>query len=162
MKITQLPSEHWLEYKKLRLEAVQDSPQSFLATVEETEAETDAEWQDKIKNMLFAVNEAGELVGMVGVYSDRKVKLKHIANIVSVYVKPDYRGQGIGKKLLEAALTSAKANPEIAKIQLGVITTQDAARHLYKSLGFKKVGELKRAVKIGDTFYDEHLMEILL
>jgi len=96
MKIIQLSSTRWLDYKNLRLEAVKNSPQSFLDTVQETEAQPDTEWQNKIKNMFFAVNETDDLVGMLGVYSDKKIKLRHIANIVSVYVKPAYRGQGIG------------------------------------------------------------------
>jgi len=33
---------------------------------------------------------------------------------------------------------------------------------LYESVGFKKVGELKKAIKVGDSFYDECVMEILL
>lgn len=53
MQITQLPPARWQDYKNLRLEAVRNSPQSFLSTVEETEAEPDQEWQKKITNMFF-------------------------------------------------------------------------------------------------------------
>ncbi len=162
MQITQLPPTRWRDYKKLRLEAIQDSPQSFLSTVEETEAETDQSWQGKIANMFFALNEADELVGMAGTYSENKDKLRHVANVVSVYVAPAYRRQGVGKQLLLAVLAHVQSQPQIKKIQLGVITTQQEAYRLYESVGFKRVGELHRSVRVGEQFFDEYLMEILL
>lgn len=162
MQITQLPPTRWQDYKKLRLEAIQDSPQSFLSTVEETEAETDQSWQDKIANMFFALNEADQLVGMAGTYSENKDKLRHVANVVSVYVAPAYRRQGVGKQLLLAVLAHLQSQPQVKKIQLGVITTQQEAYRLYESVGFKRVGELRRSVRIGEQFFDEYLMEILL
>ena len=91
MKITRLDSSRWQDYKALRLEAVKDSPESFLSTVEETLAEPDSEWQDKIKNMIFAVSDDNKLIGMVGCVRGQKEKLSHIIDIVSVYVIPKYR-----------------------------------------------------------------------
>lgn len=162
IKITRLPTERWSDYKQLRLEAVQDSPQSFLTTAEETNQEPDSEWQDKIKNMFFAVTEDDQLVGMVGCYSDNKEKLSHIAHIVSVYVSPSFRGQGIARQLLTTALDFAKTSKQIKKVQLEVVTTQVPAYHLYLSLGFQKVGARQLAVRVGDTYYDEILLEMIL
>lgn len=99
---------------------------------------------------------------MAGAYSEPKEKLRHVANVVSVYVRPVYRQQGLGKKLLEAVLDHIKTQPQIKKIQLGVITTQLEAYRLYQSLGFKKVGELRKSVRVLEDFYDEYLMEIIL
>ncbi len=162
MTITQLPPNRWKEYKNLRLEAVQNSPQSFLATVQETLAEKDSEWESKINNMFFAVSETDELVGMAGCYRDSKQKLNHVANIVSVYVTPSYRGKGVGRKLLEAVIAHAKNSPGVTKLQLGVITTQVEAYTLYTSLGFQNVGTLKMATKVDDTYYDEYLLEMII
>ena len=38
------------------------------------------------------------------------------------------------------------------------MVTQTAARHLYESLGFVAFGREVRAVKVGDTYYDEEFM----
>lgn len=162
MKITKLPPSRWQDYKNLRLEAVADSPQSFLHTVAETNAESDESWQEKITNMFFAVDDANKLVGMAGCYCDTREKLAHIANVVSVYVSPEYRGKGVGRALLMAIIEDAKAKPQVKKLQLGVIITQAAAFKLYESLGFKKIGEQKMAVNVNGTFYDEYLMEMVL
>ncbi len=122
---------------------------------------TEEEWQKRMKSMIFAEID-GKFVGMVGAYQEEKAKVKHILNIVSVYVTPRYRGQGIGKALLEYAIDQAKQNPEIKKLLLGVVTTQEPAQAMYESLGFVKVGHLKYAVKVGEQYFDEYLMELYI
>ena len=159
--ISNAPSNRWDEYKQLRIEALEKVPQAFLDEPSQAKNLPEQEWQRKMKNMHFAeVN--GELVGMVGAYQEEKKKLKHILNIVSVYVKPSFRGQGIGKALLQQVIETAKKNQEIKKILLGVVTTQEPAHALYKSLGFNQVGHLKYAVKVDDTYFDEYYMELYL
>lgn len=162
MKIIRLPISRWQDYKKFYIESVTDSPQAFLWSTEEIDSKKDSEWQDRIQNMFFAVSDDGQLIGMAGFYCEEKKKLAHIANIVRVYVSPKYRGKGIGKKLLLTVIEDIKSKPEIKKLQLGVIATQNAAYNLYKSVGFKKIGEQKMAISVGDEFYDKYLLEMLL
>lgn len=99
---------------------------------------------------------------MVASLQDNRSKLKHIVKIVGFFVMPEYRGMGIGRKLLLEVIAQAKQTKGVKKIQLGVIVTQQSAYNLYLSLGFKKVGELKYAVKIGDDYFDKYLMELYL
>ncbi len=162
MTITKLSSDHWQDYKKLRLEAVENSPQSFLAAVEETNKEKTADWKNKIKNMFFALDDHGELVGMIGCYKEQSTKLQHIANIVSFYIKPEFRKKGLGREMIKTAIDFAKTKLEVKKVQLGVITTQTPAYELYKSVGFITIGEQKMAIKVGDDYFDEYLMELYL
>lgn len=162
MTITKLPPSRWQDYKKLRIEAVENSPQSFLATTEETNQETQSEWKNKIENMFFAIDEKDNLVGMIGCYQEKLIKQKHIANIVSFYINPKFRRQGLGRELIKTAIDFAKTKKEIKKIQLGVITTQKPAIALYQSVGFMKIGEQKMAIKVDEKFYDEYLMELYL
>lgn len=162
MKITRLPSSRWQDYKNFYLESVTDSPQAFLWNLDEINSKRDSEWQDRIKNMFFAISDSGQLIGMAGFYCEEKEKLAHIANIVRIYVCPEHRGKGIGKRLLLTVIDHIKSKPEIKKLQLEVITSQTAAYNLYKLLGFKKVGEQKMAVRVNNHFYDKYLMEMIL
>lgn len=162
MHITKLPATRWQDYKKLRLEAVADSPESFTTTAQETLSTPDEEWQEKIHTMFFAVTENDEVIGMAGCYFEDKEKLAHIAHVVSVFVHPDHRGKGIGKQLVQVLLSDAKSNAHVKKIELGVVVTQKVARQLYESLGFKKVGELKKAIQVDGIFYDAYLMEMMV
>jgi len=65
---------------------------------------TEAEWQRRIGNLLVAVSEDDKPVGTITyVFSDR-AKTRHVAHIYGLYISPNYRGQGVGRKLLERAL----------------------------------------------------------
>ncbi len=63
----------------------------------------------------------------------------HIANIA---VAPDYRQQGLGRRLLHHALTRA-AKDGMRYATLEVRVGNKAARQLYKSFGFEVVGRRK-------------------
>ncbi len=76
--------------------------------------------------------------GRVAAYGGMWVVLDegHITNIA---VHPDYRGRKIGEKLVEALLMEAKDN-NAGSITLEVRVSNDAARNLYKKLGFEDSG----------------------
>jgi GNAT superfamily N-acetyltransferase len=159
--ISNAPSSRWEEYRELRLEALEQVPQAFLDDFEKDQTTPKDEWLRKLANMHFAEID-GKWVGMVGAYQEEKTKVRHILNVVSVYVRPSYRGQGIGKALIEHVIALGKKNPEVKKLSLGVVTTQESAHELYKSLGFIDGGHLKYAVKVGEQYFDEYLMELYL
>ena len=162
MRIVTNPSpERWEEYKQLRLESLSDSPQSFLDDVDKTKKVAKEEWQKKLENMYFAEVD-GKWVGVIGAYQDERSKLNHIVKIVSFYVSPKHRGRGIGKALLSKVIEKSKEIEGVKKLELGVITTQESAYQLYLSFGFRKVGEQKYSVKVGDKYFDEYLMELYL
>lgn len=159
--IDNLPDKRWAEYRDLRIQALVDVPQAFLDEPSQAKKLDAKEWQRKMENMIFAEAD-DKLVGMVGAYQDEKKKLQHIVNIVSFYVILNYHSQGVGRALLQAVIDKYQDKPGLKKLQLGVTTTQKPAQHLYKSLGFKQVGELKYTVKVDKQFFNEYLMELYL
>ncbi len=162
MKISRLTPADWSKYRDLRLESLHEAPQAFLSTVEETEQSLTEEWQRKIKNMFFAINDDDKVMGMIGGFRQNKAKTNHTFKIVSFYVSPKYRGQGIGSQLLEEILNYARSLSGVTKIELSVATTQQAAVKLYQQAGFKKIGRQQQTVKVGNQYYDEELMELLV
>ena len=62
--------------------------------------------------------------------------------ILNVAVLPKYRGQGIGKALVNTVLDYAQNN-NLAFVTLEVRVSNTPAINLYTSLGFEKVGERK-------------------
>ncbi|MHA1983529.1 MAG: N-acetyltransferase family protein, partial [Candidatus Hodarchaeales archaeon] len=72
----------------------------------------------------------------------------------------DFRGQGIGKKLVKEALDSIKMNHEVIKVNLAVNPHQDNAIKLYESFGFKPIGKLSQELFVNSKFYDQILMEL--
>jgi len=63
------------------------------------------------------------------------------AYIRFVGVHPDYRGRGIARKLTIQCLDHARTTGETT-IGLHTSEMMDAARHIYESLGFKKLKEI--------------------
>lgn len=102
------------------------------------------------------------LVGMVGIYRDRLLKAKHKGHIWGMYVSPEGRGQGTGRRLMEAALQWAREQEGIIQVHLIVSSRTPVARKLYESLGFKVWGTEPQALRIlGDLVDDEHMIKIL-
>lgn len=62
--------------------------------------------------------------------------------IVSMAVSPDFRGQGLGRELLDQVSENLR-KAGATKIVLQVEATNAVAINLYESSGFKKTGKLK-------------------
>jgi RimJ/RimL family protein N-acetyltransferase len=116
----------------------------------------------KAKNQIFLLAEyEGEIVGILNVNANEKSRLRHIGDF-GVTVKKDYWGQGIGTNLIECMLEWARKSGVIRKINLVVQTNNKAAIKLYKKLGFKKEGVLRRDSFINGKFYDAYAMGMMI
>jgi len=77
-----------------------------------------------------------EYVGLANCfYGFSTFRVKKLINIHDLIILPDYRDQGIGRKLLqEIARIGLKNN--CCKVTLEVRYDNERAKHLYKSIGF--------------------------
>ncbi|MCL4373140.1 GNAT family N-acetyltransferase [Candidatus Parvarchaeota archaeon] len=83
-------------------------------------------------------------------------KSMHVGEL-GIFIKKLYRDKGIGEFMVQQALKYAhKAG--IKMVKLSVFANNDRAIHLYKKLGFKKVGLLKGALKDKGKYFDEIIM----
>jgi L-amino acid N-acyltransferase YncA len=113
--------------------------------------ETDApSWMDfdaaKLPDHRFvAVDDDGDVLGWVAAtaVSDRCVYAGVVEH--SVYVSGRARGQGVGRALLDALVTSTEA-AGVWTIQSGIFPENTASAALHRAAGFREVG---RRVRIG-------------
>ena len=157
-EIRKLPPSRWEDYKRLRLESLKQSPLAFGSAFEEEAGFGVKEWKKRMKNTYFAMI-GDSPVGMIVCSFNKEVKFRHIAEIYSFYVRPGYRGKGIGKALLGRALRLAKKNQRIVKARLYVNRQQRAAVRMYERAGFVVVGRLEREMKVGPRLYTMLVME---
>lgn len=81
------------------------------------------------------------LAGVVGVVVLRFRPSLWTANLecylAELYVRPEHRGHGIGRALLQAAIEHARSKGA-DYMDLGTSEDDVAARHLYEKLGFRR------------------------
>lgn len=94
--------------------------------------ETLKQFKRRMANTLFLMRiEKQNIVGMACL---SKKGRKNNRYLHTVYVRPSYRGKGIGKALVNAAMSIAKKNSLC--LSLGVNPLNKVAVHLYESCGF--------------------------
>ena len=84
--------------------------------------------------VLMTVQDEGRIVGMGTLYILQKLG-KRVAHIEDVIVLDEYRGQGLGQKLVEAIIEAAKLK-NIRTLSLTSRPARAAANKLYQKVGF--------------------------
>lgn len=83
---------------------------------------------------------------------------KHVGNF-GITIDIDYRGLGIGKKIMEITINEAvKKLNGLKIIKLGVFSNNTIAQNLYKKMGFVEFGRLPHGAKHRNDYVDEILM----
>ncbi len=97
--------------------------------------------QDSRLDWLLIAELDGEYAGFLYWHLGQKPffapEVEKFAHIRQISVLEKFQGQGIGKKLMVYATDSLKA-VGIQEVFLATAETNDSARHLYESLGFKE------------------------
>jgi ribosomal protein S18 acetylase RimI-like enzyme len=107
---------------------------------------------------LVAISE-GKIIGWCDISALDRPVFAHIGSL-GIGVLAPYRGQGIGKALIEAALKKAKQKG-LTRIELTVRENNASAIALYEKMGFEKEGVHKNGVCI-DGKYENHIFMALL
>ena len=113
------------------------------------------------KEKMFAVRllENDDLLGNVGFNS---VDLLNRAATMGIMLgNPNYQRKGYGIEAVKLILDYGFSFLNLRNISLSVFEYNEAAYNLYKKVGFKEVGRLRKAVEIMGKTYDVIIMDIL-
>lgn len=77
---------------------------------------------------------------------------------VSVYVKPEYQGKGIGRSLLEELIAQSEENG-IWTLQAGIFPENKSSIRIHEHCGFKKIGVREKLGKMDGKWRDVLFME---
>ncbi|MBC7412125.1 MAG: N-acetyltransferase [Bacteroidia bacterium] len=81
---------------------------------------------------------------------------------VSMYVQPEYQGQGIGQLLLAQVIADAKASKKIVSILARITQGNKPSILIHKKFGFKETGVLEKAGIKFDKYLDVIFMQLML
>jgi ribosomal protein S18 acetylase RimI-like enzyme len=143
--IRRLRADEWRAYRDLRLRALADAPDAFGSTLEIERAKPDEYWVERLSDaatsqwQLPLVAEAGtDFVGLAWGWIDPAKP--DVAQVFSMWVAPQTRGQGSGLRLLEAVIAWAR-EAKVQHVELRVTCGNEPALGLYARAGFKSLGD---------------------
>jgi ribosomal protein S18 acetylase RimI-like enzyme len=144
-------------FRTIRLEALRNNPEAFGSTFE---AESVAPLRKYIDwfttSQIYGAFEGGELVGIAALKIQEGKKEAHKGSLLSVYVRAQARGKGVGRLLIETIVQAARQQIEI--LLLAVVSDNHEAIRLYERLGFVAYGRERNSLKWEGRYFDEILM----
>ncbi len=157
IEIRRLGADDAEVFRDVRLEALARNPEAFASTFEAEKIRPLSWFSERLgtSHVHGAFHDA-TLIGIAVLVIQQSAKMAHKGALVSLYVRPQARGIGVGRRLVEAVIDTARRHVEL--VQLTVVTGNEAALRLYSGLGFVQYGLEKKALKQGDRYHDEILM----
>jgi RimJ/RimL family protein N-acetyltransferase len=103
--------------------------------------------------------EDGRVVGWCDVSPHDRPTMQH-CGVLGMGLLPAWRGRGLGRRLLEAALAAARA-AGFSRVELTVRDDNARAVALYNSAGFEVEGRKRRAMVVDGAYHDLIVMALL-
>jgi RimJ/RimL family protein N-acetyltransferase len=161
MELRRLTPEDAALYRKIRLEALADSPDAFANTLESEQDQPLEAFAARLTDAYVVGAFSGpELVGVAGFYVQPGPKHAHKGMLWGMYVRPAHRAAKTGRALVEAIICHASERVEL--LQLFVVSDNAPARRLYAGLGFVEYGVERHATKYRGQYHDDVLMALPL
>ena len=131
-------------YRGIRLESLKAHPEAFGSSYEAQVKLPRLMFEAALENpadnrFLVGAFDKGTLVGICGFVPGVSDDFKGIAQagtLIQMYVRPAYRGMGVGLRLVEALVKEAFKDPQIKNVVLGVREGNTAAMRVYEKAGF--------------------------
>ncbi|MEP7035318.1 MAG: GNAT family N-acetyltransferase, partial [Actinomycetota bacterium] len=130
-----LGDEDWQVYRKLRLAALEESPDAFVATREQEKGLDEHRWRERVgRSRRLVAERDGAMLGVVSVGQDES--RAEIAELFGLWVTPEARGTGVAWKLVEASAEQALADGR-SHLSYWVGTDNGRAVAFASSFGFR-------------------------
>jgi ribosomal protein S18 acetylase RimI-like enzyme len=107
----------------------------------------------------FVAVDGSSVVGWCDIFPASAGAAKHCGSL-GMGLLPAYRGRGIGRALIEAAVAHARANG-LTRIELEVREDNSRAIELYAGSGFVEEGRKKKSRCVDGQYYDTILMALV-
>jgi RimJ/RimL family protein N-acetyltransferase len=170
MRIRKLTPDDAAVYREMRLEGLRNHPEAFGESHHEFHARTVEDIAGMIPSdplsrkgfILGAFDGSNRLAGIVSLSRESFAKRAHKAILWGMYVRPEYRRQHLGTRLVTELIALARAFGDVEQVVLTAATRNERAVRLYEAIGFKSHGCEPRALCINGDYYDQEHMYLVL
>jgi ribosomal protein S18 acetylase RimI-like enzyme len=114
----------------------------------------------RLGNPQLVVDDGGRVVGWCDIRREIIPVYSHIGHL-GMGLLPDYRGRGIGERLIKASIDAAR-RAGFERLELSVYARNVRATALYRKVGFMHEGTRVRGKKLDGEYDDVHIMGLLL
>lgn len=133
--IEPLSSDEWLELRRIRLSALEESPHAFLSTYERESAYERDQWRAEfIRGSWYVGTFESRTVSLLGATREPDMPV-HQCYLEYLWICPGYRRSGVGFGMLTAVLRHLRESG-VRTVFLWVLDENEAARRLYRRIGF--------------------------
>ena len=135
----------WQVLRDIRLQALRDAPDAFSSTYAGESAFEDSVWHQRAARdgsfiaFLPEVSAPGA-AGLAGGFQEAP----GVVELVSMFVRPQARGRGVGEALIDAVVSWARQK-NATSVHLWVTETNKHARRLYERHGFTETAPCSNA-----------------
>jgi ribosomal protein S18 acetylase RimI-like enzyme len=149
-------------FQALRLEGLATDPCAFAASPEEEVGHNLLEVAARLERQpVFGAVAEGVLLAVAGFnVPEAAAKKRHKGLLWGVYVREAARGRGLGRAVVARVIEHARAH--VVQLHAAVVTSNAAARRLYRSLGFEPYGLEPRGLACAGRYFDQELLVLLL
>ncbi len=130
--------DDWQALREIRLQALRDAPDAFGSSHAREVAFESAEWHRRAARdgSFLAFLSDGEPAGLAGGFEEEP----GVVELVSMFVRPQARGHGVGEALVDAVAAWARTR-SAASLHLWVTDTNKPTIRLYERCGFTATPE---------------------
>lgn len=160
IKVRALEEEDWEQFRDVRLKALHDSPEAFVAKAAQEATLEEEVWHSRMRRARRIIAETdGVAVGVVSL-GQGDPELSITGELFGLWVAPQGRGTGVAWKLVEAGAGQALADGH-RNVGFWVGTSNGRAVAFASSFGFRPTGNRRPMRVASETDGAEEMVMVL-
>jgi RimJ/RimL family protein N-acetyltransferase len=139
-----LTTQDWKTFRQIRLRALQEHPDVYLASYKDAATRTEREWAEMLDGKgkcIFGLFDGDKIIGLAAIFTLREDPSGQSGVLAMDYIDPLYRGRRLSKLLYEARIDWAKQHPSFRRLVVSHREGNEASRHANQSFDFKFIGK---------------------
>jgi GNAT superfamily N-acetyltransferase len=147
IRVRVLDEDEWPTYRDVRLRALRESPEAFVASAEEEASFDDEVWRQRMDRSRRLLAEDGDdVVGVVSVGTGHRTNIPGAGELFGLWVDPPRRGTGVARRLMEEAAAVGR-DVGLRQLVYWVGTDNGRAVAFASSFGFRPTDD-RRPMRI--------------